>query len=338
MGQKITRRRFIRITAVAGGMALLPRGRSQAVAPLRHWEGVALGADASLQVYHPNLAAADQLIAMAIEEVRRLELIFSLYKRDSALVRLNTSAYLDAPPSELVELLAISRHFSDITSGAFDVTVQPLWDVYAAYFSRPDADAAGPSASRVAAARSRVDYRAVSVDTDRLSFTRPGMKVTLNGIAQGYITDRVADLLRAAGCAHTLVDMGEIRALDNHPSKRPWLIGLKDERYPDRSLVSVPLENAAISTSSALGTTFEPSGRFNHIFNPATGACADRYVSVSVKTSRATTADALSTAFSLMPVDAAARALAAAGGGEAWFVERDGRLLKLVQAGPAVRS
>ncbi len=337
MDTKMTRRRFIRITAAAAGMALLPYRRSQAAGPLRQWQGVALGADASLQVYHPDPAIADRLIVAAVDEMRRLESIFSLYKSNSSLVRLNTDGFLDAPPPELVELLAISKRFSDVTSGAFDATVQPLWEVYAAHFSRPDADAAGPSAVAIAAARSRVGYSAVQVDSARVSFSRPGMKLTLNGIAQGYITDRVADLLRAAGCAHTLVDMGEIRALDDHPSGRPWLIGLKDALDPSRSLASVPLENDAISTSSALGTTFEPSGRFNHIFNPATGGCASRYLSVSVKTSQATTADALSTAFSLMPIDAAERAFAAAGGGEAWFVNREGEVLKLEQARPNAR-
>jgi FAD:protein FMN transferase len=329
MDAKITRRRFIRIAAIAAGMPVLSHGRSEAAAPLRQWQGVALGADASLQVYHPDPAAADRLIAMAIEEVRRLESVFSLYKSDSALVRLNTDGFLDAPPPELVELLAISCRFSAVTSGAFDATVQPVWDVYAAHFSQPDADAAGPNAAAIAVARSRVDYKAVHVDTDRLSFSRPGMKLTLNGIAQGYITDRVADLLRAEGCSHTLVDMGEIRALDGHPSGRPWLAGLKEALKPGHSLTSIPLYNDAISTSSALGTTFEPSGRFNHIFDPATGACAFRYASVSVKTSRATTADALSTAFSLMPLDAARQALAAFGGGEAWFVTRESEVLKV---------
>jgi thiamine biosynthesis lipoprotein len=126
--------------------------------------------------------------------------------------------------------------------------------------------------------------------------------------------------------------------LDDHPSGRPWLVGLKDALHPSRSLGSVPLNNDAMSTSSVFGTTFEKSGRFNHIFNPATGACADRYASVSVKTRRAATADALSTAFSLMPADAAERALAASGGGEAWFVDREGQILKVGQPGPIARS
>jgi FAD:protein FMN transferase len=281
---------------------------------------------------------ADRFIAVALDEMRRLESIFSLYKSDSSLVRLNTDGFLDAPAPELVELLAISSHFSKLTSGAFDTTVQPLWDVYAAHFSKPGADAAGPSAAAIAAACSRIDYKGVHVDGDRVSFGRPRMKLTLNGIAQGYITDRVADLLRAEGCTHTLVDMGEIRALGDHPSGRPWLIGMKDALHPSRSLPSVPIENEAMSTSSALGTTFEPSARFNHIFNPATGACANRYVSVSVKTSRATTADALSTAFSLMPIDAANRVLAACGGGEAWFVHRNGTIAKVEQTRATANS
>lgn len=324
----LTRRRFIHVAGIAAGCGLLPLGaaaaRADALPPLYRWQGVALGADASLELYHPDRAEAARLVQTALAEVRRLEGVFSLYDRNSALSRLNRDGRLDEPPAELVELLATGNAFSTATGGAFDVTVQPLWDLYARHFARPDADPAGPAPAAIAAALAWVGHDAIVLAPDRIRFRRPGVTITLNGIAQGYITDRVAALLRAAGIGHTLVDMGEIRALGAHPAGRPWQVGLRDESHPGRMLRTVPLDDRAIATSSGLGTRFDATGRFNHIFNPATGACADRYLSVSVQAPTATVADALSTAFSLMPLDTARRVLAATGADRAWFADRQG--------------
>lgn len=325
----LTRRRFIHVAGIAAGCGLLPLGAAAAPAgapPFYRWQGVALGADASLVLYHPDRAEAARLVGAALAEVRRLEGIFSLYDRNSALSRLNRDGTLDDPPAELVELLAASDAFSSATGGAFDVTVQPLWDLYAHHFARPGADPAGPSPAAIAATLAWVGHDAIAVAPDRVAFRRPGLSVTFNGIAQGYITDRVAALLRAFGIGHTLVDMGEIRALDGHPAGRPWQVGLRDEAHPGRLLRTVPLDDRAIATSSGLGTRFDPGGRFNHIFNPATGACANRYLSVSVQAPTATIADALSTAFSLMPVAAIRPVLAATGADQAWIADHQGRV------------
>ena len=327
MNSNVTRRRFIRIAASAGVASLLPGVAGAQASPggLRHWRGIALGADASLQVLHPDGATADRLIAASLDEVRRLESILSLYRDDSELVRLNRDGRLDAPSPELVELLSVAGRFSRLTAGAFDATVQPLWDLYARHFSTPGADSVGPSDEAIAAARSLVGYEAVQIDPAMIRLTKPGARVTLNGIAQGYATDRVADLLRAAGCEHTLVDMGEIRAIGDHPEHRPWDVAIRDPRDGARALGELQLSNMSIATSSGIGTPFDATGRFNHIFDPSNGTCASRYLSVSVKTSRATTADALSTAFSLMPMESAAQVLKASGGGEALFFDRDRR-------------
>jgi len=323
----ITRRRFIRIAGIAAGFGLAPISamvRHADAAPLLHrWSGIALGADAELRIYHPDAAAAADLIARSLAEVKRLERIFSLYDEHSALRRLNRDGVLDEPPQELVELLAMCERFSRATGGAFDVTVQPLWNLYAAHFSSADADPAGPGTDAIRAATARVGHAAVRVEPDRIAFARAGMGITLNGVAQGYITDRVAALLRASGVGHTLVDMGETRALDNHPSGRPWTIGLRDPRSEHGILESLPLDNQAIATSGGYGTQFDAAGRFNHIFDPGTGGCAERYLSVSVMAPTATVADALSTAYSLMPLERTDGVLEQLGASAAWFVLPD---------------
>lgn len=283
------RRRFISLTAAAAGLALLPGRRGWAAEPLV-WRGNALGADASLTLYAPDQAGARRLLAQSLAELERLERIFSLYRDDTALVRLNRQGFLDEAPAELVELLSISRHFSQLSDGAFDVTVQPLWELYAAHFSQANADPAGPSEAAIAHARPRLGWRGVTIDSRRIAFARPGISVTLNGIAQGYVTDKVADLLRRQGMTHVLVDMGEIQAIGPRPDGTPWRVGLDGAG-------EIGLTDRAVSTSSPDGTRFSPN--CNHLFDPKTGHCSQMPGTVSVVAPSATIADALSTAIAV---------------------------------------
>jgi thiamine biosynthesis lipoprotein len=212
---------------------------------------------------------------------------------------LNRVGHHRTPPLELVDLLAQSRTFSEMTDGAFDVTVQPLWRVYAEHFSRPNADPAGPPSDALAPARAAVDYAAVEIDPAGVRFERPSMAITLNGIAQGYVTDRVADLLADAGVTNVLLDIGESRALGQHPSGRPWRVGVRRPDRPDTVDSHVELTDRALATSAGAASPFEPTGQHHHLFDPKRGRSAALVEQVSVAAPRATTADALSTALAI---------------------------------------
>lgn len=153
------------------------------------------------------------------------------------------------------------------------------------------------------AALALVGHAGVELDARSIRFHRVGMQLTLNGIAQGYITDRIAELLLNCGIERALVDMGEIKALGDRPGGGPWEVGLEDPASPERITQTLPIRNLAVATSGGYGTRFDPAGHFNHIFDPANGMTSSRYLSVSVVAPRATDADALSTAFSLMPLE-----------------------------------
>ena len=303
MARQFGRRRALRIVAGLGALCLAPGlAGARPRARVTTWHGTALGAEASIILAHEDEGAARDLIRRAVAEIARLEKVFSLYRADSALSRLNRHGVLDAPPLDLVRLLAEARRFGDLTDGAFDVTVQPLWGVYANHFAAPGADPDGPDAEAIAEALARVDYRAVSVESHRIGFARPGMAVTLNGIAQGYITDRVADLLRRAGLDNVLIDLGETRALGRHPDGRPWRVGLRDPLDREAIVRDLDLTNAALATSAGAGTRFDAHGRHHHLLDPRTGRSAQRYLSVSVIADTATAADALSTGFSIADI------------------------------------
>ena len=301
-GSAPSRRRVIRIVAATSGLGLVGAlgvlaGRNRkAEAALHQWQGPALGADASLLIGHPDDGQARRLIALARTEIERLEGIFSLYRADSALSRLNAAGELRDPPLELVALLHQARTWGELSDGAFDVTVQPLWRLYGMHFSQPGADPLGPPEAAVAAARRLVDYRAMEIAAGRIAFARPGMAVTLNGIAQGEITDRVAALLAAEGLAHALIELGEFRALSSHPAGRPWRVGVEDPHRPGALLTEVALTGRAIASSATTGTRFDAEGRHHHLFDPRSGRPSRGLIGASVVARRARDADAFSTA------------------------------------------
>ncbi len=303
MTRTISRRRFVRISAAAAGLGLLASGRGAAASvPPVTWRGTMMGAVATVEIHHDDRDEAQRLVAAACAEARRLERLFSLYIQDSALVELNRTGILVDPAAEMVDLLSISKRYAELTGGLFDVTVQPLWDLYAAHFSRKEADPAGPALSAIKDVLARIGSDRLSVRRDRVAVLR-GTAVTLNGIAQGYVTDKVVELLQARGITHSLIDMGETRAIGTRPDGHSWSVGVADPDDPGRVETTVPIVDRAVSTSGGYGFQFDPDGRFNHLFDPFSGRCAVRYRSVTTVARSATTADALSTAFSLMPED-----------------------------------
>jgi len=317
----ITRRRAFRIAAAAAGVPLLIAGVRAAAPNPRFftWQGEVLGATAELTLWHADASLARRTMLKVRREIERHEAIFSLYG-DSEITRLNRDGVLARPSADLVAVIDTSQRLGRLSDGAFDITVQPLWRAYEAHFwSR--AQIAPDIAARAAdVARRLVDYRRVQAGAARISLA-PGMAITLNGIAQGTITDRVADLVRNEGFEQAVVGLGEWRALGNHPEGRPWRAATRAG--------SIDLADQALAVSSGAGTTFEPGGKFHHIFYPATGASAHALHEVAVTAPRAMTADALATAICVAGEERAARLLAAYPGAQAFLTRRDGTQISL---------
>jgi thiamine biosynthesis lipoprotein len=310
MAATINRRRAIGISAAAAGLMLLPLGR-EALANSRAvtWHGQALGAPATLRIHHHDRKLAERLVESVVAEARRLERIFSLHLPESDLALLNREGSRALPPPELVDLLQASATLWTLSGGAFDPTVQPLWSLYRDHFGAPGADPAGPPAAAVAEALGRTGFGAVRLSPARVAFGRSGMAVTLNGVAQGYITDRVVDLLRAGGIESCLVDMGECRAVGERPDGSHWRIGIGDPDAPEHSIDVLDVVDKAVATSSPRGFRFDSAGDFNHLIDPRTGHSPKRHASVTVVAPQAAMADGLSTAFCLMEETAIVAAL-----------------------------
>ena len=306
----VSRRRAITILgATAGGLTLgggaLLLGGSRELKPVE-WSGLALGSPARIVLYDEDPAHARGLLARVADDIHFFEDQFSLHRSGSAISRLNRTGRLDSPDQAFVQLLDESARVSALSGGAFDPTVQPIWDVTAESFRTAGTP---PSPQALDRLRALVDWRGVDASARAIRFVRSGMAMTLNGIAQGFITDRVADRLRRGGLQHVLVELGETRALGEHPEGRPWQIGIPDPGG-EALVETLPLSDEAIATSGGYGTQFDAEGKWHHIFDPATTRSAHRHRSVSVIAGTATEADALATAFAVMPEPAAAEVAA----------------------------
>lgn len=324
-----SRRRVVHVAAAAVGLPFVS-GPFEANAADRidafTWTGVALGAPAKISLFHPERAVARRALGICRDEIARLESIFSLYQERSELAVLNRDGIVRNPSLDLRILLDRSQSLGRLTGGAFDVTVQPLWQVYANHFRRIGAAALGPAEHAIESGRRRVDYRQLDVGMRTIGFLRPGMAATLNGIAQGAITDRVAEILKNEGFDQTLVNLGEIAALAPPPNSPGWRIGIDDPARPGNTLTQVTISDRAVATSAGAVTRFDAAGRHHHLFDPATGRSASHHRSVSVISRSAMMSDALSTALAVLPLESASQVLQQAGADKAIFVSPTGSI------------
>jgi thiamine biosynthesis lipoprotein len=314
MSVTFTRRRAITVLAAAAGLPLLLNATG-AEARLVRWEGTTLGAKSTIQLYHKDEAKARAAIDAALAELARLEAIFSVYRADSALSALNRDGALADAPAEFVEMLTRALHLAEISEGIYDPTIQPVWQAYFRHFTQPGAVASGPSDAELGAALALVDWKGVKIDGSRVSFARPGMGLTLNSGAQGFITDRVAAVLRDHGFSQMLVDMGEPRALDAKPDGSAWRIGIANPADPAKAVTHIDVVDACVATSGGYGTVFDDAARFTHLIDPRTGRTAPALASVSVVAKTAGQADGLATAM-LLAEPGRRQAILKAGGGD----------------------
>ena len=285
-----SRRRFLTLVAAAAATPFAAKADTTTY----RWRGVALGAQASMELRGIEPGPAAKIAAAVEAEVSRLESIFSLYRRDSALVRLNEAGDLPNPPPELLELLGICDFLHQQSGGAFDPSIQPLWRAHA----QAVIEQRRASQGELTQARKLCDWKAVAFDTGAVSFERSGMALTLNGIAQGYVADRVAALLRARGLDRVLIDMGEIAAIGQADTGRSWRAGIAT---PDGEIVGqAELADRALATSAPSGASIGAASLENHILDPRAAGIGPQWRLVSISAKRATMADGLSTTACLL--------------------------------------
>jgi thiamine biosynthesis lipoprotein len=254
------------------------------------------GTTATMQLLHCQPRQAELALADAFHAVKKIDALMSIYSERSQVFQLNRDGFLLKPNPHLLTVLAAARKLSLLTGGAFDITVQPLWQ----QFSRAAASRGLPAADDMRHARALVNWQHLSVTPQRLLLPQPGMAITLNGLAQGYAADLALAAVRARGVQHALLDTGEFIGLGEKAPHRSWTIGVQNPRHAEALSAVLQMDGRSIATSGDYATWFTADFVHHHIFDPSTGDSPTELASATVVAPSGLLADGLSTAMLVM--------------------------------------
>jgi thiamine biosynthesis lipoprotein len=301
--ERLSRRDFIKITAVAGGALvggklLLDLFEEQRFITLKETR-VLMGTIINLAVVANSKPDAEYTIEATFAELERQIGIFDHRLPGSPMARLNQKGKLINPPAELVEVLEQAISISKMTDGAFDVTVKPLMDLY--QLSQPNL----PGADTVETALALVDYTRLSVSSEEISFSQTGMAVTLDGIAKGYIVDAGTSVLTRLGFENVYVEAGgDLMASGKKGDDAPWQIGIQSPRKETPGLLTqINVSNQAVATSGDYFQYYSADMLNHHIIDPRLGVSSAELASVTILSESAMYSDALATALMVLGTD-----------------------------------
>lgn len=262
-----------------------------------------MGTTFTVILYADSQEKASIAARAAFARIASLDAIMSDYRSTSELMRLCAKA--GGPPvlvsPELFFVLQKSQHVSELSAGAFDVTIGPvvrLWRRCRRTQRLPEVD-------QLARALGHVGYRNVRLDPKKqtVQLLQPGMQLDLGGIAKGFAADETLKVLKSHGIDRALVAAGGDIAVSGPPlGKSGWSIAIApindSEKASPRALV---LHDAAVSTSGDAEQFVVIDGkRYSHIADPRTGLGLTDPIMATVVARRGIDADSLTKVVSVL--------------------------------------
>jgi thiamine biosynthesis lipoprotein len=268
-----------------------------------------MGLPVRVVLHAPTQDAAESAARDAFVRIAHLDRMMSDYRPDSELRAIERSRDPVRVSPELIAVLRRAVAIADATGGAFDPTVGPL----VALWRDARTTRRLPDSAALQAARQRTGWRHLEVNphASTVRLRLDGMRLDLGGIAKGYILQETLHILRSRGVTRALVEAGgDIVVGDAPPDRAGWRIEVPgaDAEFAARA---AQLINAALSTSGPSAQVIEIGGvRYSHVIDPRTGLGLTNGVTAHVIAADGATADALSTALTVLGPEMASRALA----------------------------
>ncbi|MCM1986018.1 FAD:protein FMN transferase [Methanococcoides seepicolus] len=245
-------------------------------------------------IYDSDTEHAVQTVDKAFERIAQTDELMSSYKNDSQLTILNENNRLEDPSEELLFVISRSTYYSNISNGAFDITIKPILDLWSGKFS-PGGTYKPPSQEEIDTTLELVDYKKIVIEENTIS-TEPGMKIVLGGIAKGYAVDQAIGSLIDDGIESCFVDAGgDGRYIGVKPDGSSWTVGLQNPDKQGEFITVIQLENMAVATSGNYERYFSDAAKVSHISDPRTGYSSQGLISATVIAETTMDADALAT-------------------------------------------
>jgi len=263
-----------------------------------------LGTVVEITLIGKDKPALEDAMTAAFARITEIEKVTDRFTADSEVSAINRRKAPGTIPvsPDMLRMLVLSRKVSDLTGGAFDVTVAPLVDLWGF-----DVGGRLPAPDEIKRELSRVDYHRVEIDEDSSTITLADgtVRLELGGIAQGYAAAEVEKLFRERGIKSGVINIsGDITVIGDKDGK-PWRIGVQDPRNTSKLCAVINAKDIAIVSSGDYERCFFVDGvRYHHILDPKTGYPARGCASVTVVTRDVALADALSTAIFVLGPEA----------------------------------
>lgn len=288
---------------------------------------LAMGTFVSMTLIHSSRDKAEEAMGWAFEEIDRLTGLMNRFDETTAVARLNRDGYLNDVPSEISRVVVRALYHNRLSRGTFDITIKPVVDLFKEEFGGKQK--VTPNDRELTQAIELVDSNKIEMKERTISFKKPGMGITLDGIAKGYIVDRASEILVDHEIRNHLINAGgDIRTTGVRADKKPWTVAIQDplkrKDYPD----IIHMRNGAIATSGNYEIYFDLEKMFHHIVDPRTGLSPGLSASVSVMTTSAIEADALSTSVFVMNPAKGKEFINSLPHSECLVIARDGTILK----------
>jgi FAD:protein FMN transferase len=278
----------------------------------------------TITVYSDKPETTETAISEAFNEIKKIESELNIYDENSELSSLNRNKILKAPSEDLKIDIERSLYYSNLSDGAFDITVQPILDLFKKSFSEKNS---APSAKMISKELKKVDYKRIIIK-DREIKIGDDQRITLGGIAKGYAVEKAVEILKRHNITMALVDAsGNMRALGKKPDGG-WNIAIADPRDANNYITIIPLENNAVSTSGDYERYFDDNMEYHHIINPKTGYSATELISVTIVTDNAFDADALSTAVFILGKEKGMKLIESLPGIEGLIITKEREILR----------
>ncbi|WP_454870116.1 FAD:protein FMN transferase [Pseudomonas lini] len=286
--------RWVGLVVLVGVMSGCGNGDS-----LERFDGPTMGSRYSIQYVRHTSTPGPKAVQSEVENIlAEVDRQFSTYRSDSDTERFNAlpAGRCQVMPGPVLELIRVGEQLSSQSDGAFDLTVEPLLNLWG--FGPQSREEKVPTADALALTRQRVGYGHLRIDGNRLCKDAP-VEVDFNSLAAGYAVDRIAGRLEALGIDSYLAEAtGELKASGHKPDGSAWHVALEEPR-DDQQVAEriIAVDGYGVSTSGDYRNYFQQSGqRYSHTFDARTGApVLHTLASVTVIHPSALMADGLST-------------------------------------------
>ena len=273
----LSRRSFIKMSGLLGlGLAstgILPAA-AEAVRFNRKTYKVSrtemtMGTFVTMTLIHASRDRAEEAMGRAFEEIERLTRCMNRFDETTAVGELNSRGRLSEVPPEVSEVVAQALRFYGLSGGAFDISVKPVVDLFRKKSAGTHKEF--PTKVELARALELVGSDKIELKGRTIRLKKPGMGITLDGIAKGYIVDRASQVLSDHKIENHLINAGgDIRAMGTR-HKKPWTVAIEDpckrKEYPD----VIHMSGGAIATSGSYEVYFDREKMLHHIIDPRTG-------------------------------------------------------------------